>query len=64
MGEVVAVVVADDRYRARDAADATRSVAPLVRSADATHIDSSDLTADEVVELMAKEVERTCSTRA
>ena len=49
---------------ARDAADRTRSVAPLAQSADATYVDSSDLTADEVVELMAKEVERACSTRS
>jgi cytidylate kinase len=49
---------------ARDAADRTRSVAPLAKSADATYVDSSDLTADEVVELMAKEVERACSTRS
>jgi cytidylate kinase len=49
---------------ARDAADRTRAVAPLARSADATYIDSSDMTVDEVVDLMAKEVERTCSTRA
>jgi cytidylate kinase len=63
-GEAADLASIRDAIRARDAADATRSVAPLVRSADATHIDSSDLTADEVVELMAKEVERTCSTRA
>ena len=49
---------------ARDAADRTRSVAPLERSADATYVDSSAMTVDEVVELMAKEVERTCSTRS
>ena len=49
---------------ARDAADRTRSVAPLAQSADATYIDSSDLTVDEVVELMGKEVERACSTRS
>jgi len=49
---------------ARDAADRTRSVAPLAQSADATYVDSSDLTADEVVESMAKEVERACSTRS
>jgi len=48
---------------ARDAADRTRSVAPLAQSADATYVDSSDLTVDEVVEVMAKEVERACSTR-
>jgi hypothetical protein len=27
-------------------------------------VDSSEMTADEVVELMAKEVERACSTRS
>jgi CMP/dCMP kinase len=49
---------------ARDAADRTRPVAPLAQSVDATYVDSSDLTVDEVVELMAKEVERACSTRS
>jgi cytidylate kinase len=49
---------------ARDAADRTRPVAPLEKSADATYVDSSDMTVDEVVELMAKEVERACSTRS
>jgi cytidylate kinase len=49
---------------ARDAADRTRPVAPLERSADATYVDSSGMTVDEVVELMAKEVERACSTRS
>jgi cytidylate kinase len=48
---------------ARDDADRTRSVAPLAQSEDATYVDSSDMTVDEVVELMAKEVERACSTR-
>ena len=49
---------------ARDDADQTRSVAPLARSADSTYVDSSTMTVDEVVELMAKEVERACSTRS
>jgi cytidylate kinase len=49
---------------ARDDADRTRSVAPLEQSADATYVDSSAMTVDEVVELMAKEVERACSTRS
>jgi cytidylate kinase len=49
---------------ARDDADKTRPVAPLARSADATYVDSSSMTVDEVVELMAKEVERACSTRS
>jgi cytidylate kinase len=50
--------------RARDAGDASRPVAPLSRSADATYVDSSGMTVDEVVELMVKEVERACSTRS
>ena len=49
---------------ARDDADRTRSVAPLAQSADATYVDSSEMTVDEVVELMAKEVEQACSTRS
>jgi cytidylate kinase len=49
---------------ARDAADRTRTVAPLTPSPDATYVDSSALTVDEVVELMAKEIERACSTRS
>jgi CMP/dCMP kinase len=50
--------------RARDDADRTRPVAPLEKSADATYVDSSDMRVDEVVELMAKEVEQACSTRS
>jgi cytidylate kinase len=50
--------------RTRDDADKTRSVAPLARSADATYVDSSEMTVDEVVELMVKEVEQACSTRS
>jgi cytidylate kinase len=49
---------------ARDRADQTRAVAPLARAPEATYIDSSEMTVDEVVELMAKETERTCSTRS
>ncbi|HSE96224.1 MAG TPA: (d)CMP kinase [Methylomirabilota bacterium] len=49
---------------ARDRADQTRTVAPLARASDATYIDSSEMTVDEVVELMTKETERTCSTRS
>lgn len=50
--------------RARDEADRTRPVAPLARSADATYVDSSDMTVDEVVDLLAAEIERACSTRS
>jgi cytidylate kinase len=63
-GETADVGAIRAAIRARDDADATRPVAPLARSADATCIDSSGMTVDEVVELMAKEVERACSTRS
>ena len=42
--------------RARDAADSTRADSPLVRAADATLVDTTALTAEEVVERMASSV--------
>ena len=51
-----------DALAARDLADASRAMAPLTRSDEAIYIDSSGMTIDEVIELMAKEVERICST--
>jgi len=48
---------------ARDEADRTRPVAPLTQTPDATYVDSSALTVEQVVDRMAEEVERTCSTR-
>jgi len=42
--------------RARDAADSTRADSPLVRATDATLVDTSALTAEEVVERMALSV--------
>jgi cytidylate kinase len=50
--------------QARDEADETRPVAPLEKSLDAMYVDSSAMTVDEVVELMAREVEAACSTRS
>jgi len=49
---------------ARDVADQTRPVAPLSRPSDALYVDSSELTVEQVVDRMAEEVERTCSTRS
>ena len=46
----------------RDLADRTRTVAPLQRVEDAVYIDSSEMTIDEVIEQMVKEVDRICST--
>ena len=63
-GDVGGLEAIRDAIAARDAADRTRPVARLERSADATYVDSSAMTVDEVVELMAKEVERACSTRS
>ena len=42
--------------RARDEADSTRADSPLTRAADATLLDTTELTADEVVERMASVV--------
>jgi cytidylate kinase len=63
-GEAGELDTVQEALAARDQADQSRVMAPLVRTEDATYIDSSDLTVDEVIELMAKEVERVCSTRS
>ncbi len=63
-GEAPGLGAVQEALAARDRADRTRAMAPLTRTEDATYIDSSDLTIDEVIELMAKEVERVCSTRS
>jgi cytidylate kinase len=47
---------------ARDEADRGRSVAPLRRPPDATYVDSSDLDADAVVELMLDRLGGSCCT--
>lgn len=61
-GEGVDPGTVRDALTARDLADRTRALAPLTRTAETTYVDSSGMTVDEVVELMAKEVERVCST--
>ncbi len=61
-GEVVDAGAVREALAARDLADQTRALAPLARTPEATYVDSSGMTVDEVVELMAKEVERVCST--
>lgn len=45
-----------DRLAKRDSADSNRKVAPLAKASDAIEIDTSDLTIDEVVELVLKTV--------
>jgi cytidylate kinase len=53
-----------DEVRARDAQDTTRALAPLTRASDAVAIDSTDLTVEQIVERMVREIERRCSTRS
>jgi CMP/dCMP kinase len=48
----------------RDHQDTTRALAPFRKAPDAIEIDTTGLTADEVVERMVKEVERQCCTRS
>jgi cytidylate kinase len=62
-GEPAELSAVQDALAARDEADRSRPVAPLARPDEAIYIDSSAMAIDEVVELMAKEVERVCSTR-
>lgn len=61
-GETGELAAVREQLAARDEADRNRPVAPLRRSEDAVYIDSSGMTIDEVIEMMAKEVERVCST--
>lgn len=61
-GEPADLAGVREALAARDEADRTRAMAPLQRTEDATYIDSSAMTIDEVIELMAKDVERVCST--
>jgi cytidylate kinase len=46
----------------RDARDRTRALAPLVPAPEAVHLDSGRMSLDEVIDRMADEVERACST--
>ncbi len=61
-GEAAAFEAVLEGLLERDLADRTRALAPLTRTQETTYVDSSGMTVDEVVELMAKEVERACST--
>jgi cytidylate kinase len=61
-GEPAELAAVQEALAVRDEADRSRSIAPLARHEDAIYIDSTELAIDEVIELMAKEVERVCST--
>lgn len=63
-GEPAELDAIRDALAARDLADRMRTLAPLTRTPEATYIDSSEMTVEEVLELMAKEVDRVCSTRS
>ncbi|HVQ31752.1 MAG TPA: (d)CMP kinase [Vicinamibacteria bacterium] len=52
-GSDVGLEELEREIRARDKADSTRADSPLTRAADATLLDTTELTADEVVERMA-----------
>ncbi len=62
-GAVTSLDAVRREIEARDERDRTRTVAPLVRPVEATVIDTTDLTPDEVVERMLETVElRRCCT--
>ena len=62
------VVVDLDDVRAeiavRDRQDTTRALAPLRKAPDAIMVDTTDLTVDEVVEVMLRAIEKQCCTRS
>lgn len=48
----------------RDAQDQSRALAPLTRAADAIAVDTTDMTAEQVVDHMIKVIEGQCCTRS
>ena len=57
--EVVRAEIAD-----RDRQDTTRTLAPLRKAPDAITVDTTDLTVDEVVDVMLRAIENQCCTRS
>ena len=53
-----------EEIRARDVQDTTRALAPLRKADDAIAIDTTGLTAEEVVDRMMREIEQRCCTRS
>ncbi len=53
-----------DEIRTRDVQDKTRALAPLRKADDAISIDTTGLTADQVVNRMMQEIEQRCCTRS
>ncbi len=59
-GIVVNLVSITDEIRKRDEADSTRALAPLKRAEDSLYIDSTDMTVQEVIATMLKEIMKVC----
>ena len=57
-GEAVSRAEVEKELRKRDKQDMTRALAPLVPAKDAIVIDTTNLTAEEVVEKMVRLIER------
>jgi len=53
-----------DEIRTRDVQDKTRALAPLRKADDAISIDTTGLTANQVVNRMMQEIEQRCCTRS
>jgi len=56
--------VARGEIGARDIQDKTRFLAPLTKAVDAVAIDTTDLTVEQVVDRMVREIEQRCCTRS
>jgi cytidylate kinase len=64
-GHRVPLEAVRDEVAQRDAQDAGRTLAPLRKAADAIEVDTTNLTVDEVVDVMVSAVERRrCCTRS
>ena len=63
-GVSVDLQVAVGELGTRDLQDRTRALAPLTKAPDAVEIDTTDLTVEQVVERMVREIEQRCCTRS
>jgi len=63
-GTVMALPAVLEEIRARDVQDKTRALAPLRKADDAIVIDTTGLTAEQVVKRMIYEIEQRCCTRS
>ena len=63
-GVVVDLEVVRAEIATRDRQDTTRDLAPLRKAPDAITVDTTDLTVDQVVEVMLRAIETQCCTRS